>query len=221
MGLDMYLSKAKRIGEVNLTELSVLNEYFSYISRPSKYRDTSMQQWNGLDMKDVNLDLVKDYIPEYKKRYAEWDNEKKYGNMSLFQSVGYWRKANQIHNWFVGNVQDGVDDCGKYEVTEDKLTALLNTCERVLENSKLISGKICNGQILKNRKWQDVIEDGLVIENPATAMVYLPTCSGFFYGSTEYDEYYYNDVKETVDIIEKVLSETDFEHEIVMYQASW
>jgi len=26
----------------------------------------------------------------------------------------YWRKANQIHNWFVENVKDGVDNCGNY-----------------------------------------------------------------------------------------------------------
>ena len=25
-----------------------------------------------------------------------------------------WRKANAIHNWFVQNVQKGVDDCGVY-----------------------------------------------------------------------------------------------------------
>ena len=30
--------------------------------------------------------------------------------------VGRWRKANQIHNWFVQNVQYGEDDCRKYEV---------------------------------------------------------------------------------------------------------
>lgn len=23
--------------------------------------------------------------------------------------IGYWRKANQIHNWFVENIQDGIE----------------------------------------------------------------------------------------------------------------
>ena len=27
-------------------------------------------------------------------------------------NVGYWRKANAIHNWFVENVQKYDDDCG-------------------------------------------------------------------------------------------------------------
>lgn len=221
MGLDMYLSKVKRIGEVNLTELSVLNEYFSYISRPSKYRDTTMKQWNGLDMKDVNLDLVEDYIPEYKKRYAAWDNEKEYGNMSLFQSVGYWRKANQIHNWFVGNVQDGVDNCGKYEVTKEQLEELKRTCEEVLKGSRLTKGKIVNGQHFESGKWVDCYEDGKYIENPSVAMKLLPTVSGFFFGNTHYDQWYYADLVDTVETINEVLRTTDFEHEIVMYQASW
>ena len=37
------------------------------------------------------------------------------------EEVGYWRKANQIHKWFVDNVQDGVDDCGEYKVTKEQL----------------------------------------------------------------------------------------------------
>lgn len=48
--------------------------------------------------------------------------------------VGYWRKANHIHGWFVRNVQDGVDDCGEYEVTKEDLEKLLAECEFVLEN---------------------------------------------------------------------------------------
>ena len=28
-----------------------------------------------------------------------------------------WRKANQIHSWFVENVQSGKDDCGMYYVS--------------------------------------------------------------------------------------------------------
>ena len=28
------------------------------------------------------------------------------------EEVGYWRKANAIHGWFVRNVQNGKDDCG-------------------------------------------------------------------------------------------------------------
>ena len=36
--------------------------------------------------------------------------------VSISERIGYWRKANQIHNWFVENVQGGEDDCKKYYV---------------------------------------------------------------------------------------------------------
>ena len=44
----------------------------------------------------------------------------------------YWRKANQIHKWFVDNVQDGNDDCKTYYVGDDQLKALHDLCEAVL-----------------------------------------------------------------------------------------
>ena len=52
-------------------------------------------------------------------------------------------------------------------------------------------------------------------------MELLPTTSGFFFGGTDYDEYYVNDIKETIDIVTKVLETTDFEKEMVYYVSSW
>ena len=51
--------------------------------------------------------------------------------------AAYWRKANQIHGWFVRNVQDGEDDCNPYDVARSDLVALLDACRKVLENRKL------------------------------------------------------------------------------------
>jgi hypothetical protein len=51
--------------------------------------------------------------------------------------IGYWRKANAIHKWFVDNVQDGVDDCGYYKVTKEHLIQLQNTCNEVLGDPNL------------------------------------------------------------------------------------
>lgn len=51
------------------------------------------------------------------------------------------------------------------------------------------------------------------------AVELLPTTKGFFFGSTEYDDYYYQDLEQTVAIIDHALSlpvEWDFE-----YISSW
>lgn len=45
--------------------------------------------------------------------------------------AAYWRKANQIHKWFVDNVQDGKDDCGTYSVGRDQLIDLIVLCKQV------------------------------------------------------------------------------------------
>ena len=49
-------------------------------------------------------------------------------------NVGYWRKANAIHAWFVSNVQDGVDNCKEYYVEVEQLKQLLKLVEQVLTN---------------------------------------------------------------------------------------
>jgi hypothetical protein len=111
----------------------------------------------------------------------------------VIEEVGYWRKANHIHKWFVDNVQDGVDDCGEYCVSDKKLKELLEVCKTVLEdNSK--------------------------------ASELLPTQSGFFFGATQYDEYYIRDIQDTVKILEDLFTEYDEYGYLggdIYYQSSW
>jgi hypothetical protein len=44
----------------------------------------------------------------------------------------YWRKANAIHNWFVKNVQDGVDDCREYYVEVGKIQELYSDITKAI-----------------------------------------------------------------------------------------
>jgi hypothetical protein len=107
----------------------------------------------------------------------------------VVEDVGYWRKANAIHNWFVKNVQDGKDDCGEYYVSGFDLQNLLDTVN-------------------------DVLAD------PSKAHELLPSQSGFFFGSTDYDEWYFKDLKDTREIIKKVLAEGE-ETGSYYYRSSW
>jgi hypothetical protein len=47
--------------------------------------------------------------------------------------VGYWRKANHIHNWFVENLADGVDDCKPVYVNRKDLVELFNITNEVMK----------------------------------------------------------------------------------------
>ena len=126
------------------------------------------------------------------------------------ESVGYWRKANQIHKWFVENIQDGKDDCGDYNVSEEKLSELLAICKKIKNECKLKKGKIRNGQTASPEtggKLVDNIEDGKIMTNSHIAANLLPSASGFFFGGTAYDEYYMNDIDNTIEIIETLFKE--------------
>lgn len=50
----------------------------------------------------------------------------------ITEEVCCWRKANQIHRWFVKNIQGGKDDCRDYIVEFEKLQELLRLVEEVL-----------------------------------------------------------------------------------------
>ena len=49
----------------------------------------------------------------------------------------------------------------------------------------------------------------------------LPTQEGFFFGSTEYNDYYYQDVKEVGEWATKVVEETDAEKDIIVMYCWW
>lgn len=51
----------------------------------------------------------------------------------ITEEVACWRKANQIHNWFVENIQDKEDDCKEYFVAKSQLKKLLSLIEQTLK----------------------------------------------------------------------------------------
>lgn len=221
MGLDMFLNKVKKIDDMTLEEILETESYIDYLDRPEKYANDSYRAWCGRDMDGVREDKVDDVRKNIKTMYWDWDKEKKHPYKSISTEAAYWRKANQIHNWFVENIQDGEDDCETYIVSKEQLEELLETATIVLNASKLVDGAVKNGQRLKDGKWEDIIEEGKIIQNYKIAQKLLPTSSGFFFGSEEYDQYYYDDIKYTVKQITKVLKETDFNNEYVYYSSSW
>lgn len=142
----------------------------------------------------------------------------------IVEELMYWRKANHIHAWFVDHCGNGNDDQLEAYVSKENLQELLETCEKVINASKLIKGKVYNGVTWTKEKGR--VEnwiDGRVIENPSMAQELLPTRSGFFFGCTDYDEYYLKDVIETRDMLKKELEmpKTEGAWYDYHYIASW
>ena len=99
----------------------------------------------------------------------------------------YWRKANAIHAYIVGNYAEH-DDCVPIELDRDAIEELRNRCASVLSDRTL-------------------------------AQELLPTQSGFFFGGTEYDEYYFEMIGETYSELTELLR--DEKWDFLEYQASW
>ena len=149
----------------------------------------------GLDMY-LEADV---FLSEYIEQQRDLINEIKLNSegMEDFQpcgvtyKLGYWRKANAIHNWFVENVQDGKDDCGRYYVSAEKLTELKAVCEKVLEDTKKAPGLL-----------------------PVKA-------GFFFGSYDYEEGWYIESVRKTIAIIEKILANPDHETWSMYYQSSW
>ena len=97
----------------------------------------------------------------------------------------YWRKANQIREWFANNLAYFHDN-GETKVYKEDLESLLATIDEVLEHRE---------------KAKDL----------------LPRSQGFFFGSYEYDDWYWQDLTETKAKLEEILRETDWDNEDVFY----
>ena len=59
-----------------------------------------------------------------------------------------------------------------------------------------------------------------VIEDPEKAKKLLPTRDGFFFGSCDYDEWYFNDLKYTVEKINELFN-SSYELDEMYYVAWW
>jgi hypothetical protein len=109
--------------------------------------------------------------------------------------VGRWNRANQIHRWFVENVQNGLDDYRAYPVSREQLQGLHDAIDTILK-----------ARLQKER-------DELAVR-------LLPTQPGFFFGDTDYSDSYYDDLTHTRDILLHALSD-EFKNWSFLYQASW
>ena len=84
----------------------------------------------------------------------------------------------------------------KYEETaladRPSIKALINTCKDVLEH-----------------------------RDEEYSREHLPTCDGFFFGSTEYDECYYEDVKDCIEQMSAILKDFNNNKDVILVDFWW
>ena len=119
MGLDMYLTKTKRVEGITA-------EQYSEIDNALPYNKEDYNSSLGLKSLCPNVEGVEHLNASVKPRgdYTTY--------LSIKEELGYWRKSNQIHSWFVENCQDGIDECQSSEVSREDLEELLELCYKVV-----------------------------------------------------------------------------------------
>lgn len=162
MGLDMYLYARK------------------YVSR----NDYKRENGEIVNVENEQFTEIAKHFPPFLTKYAD--------DFGLYVQlpVAYWRKANQIHGWFVEEIQDGEDDCGEYYVSFEKLQELLDLVEKVL----------------MYRTEEKALED-------------LPPTQGFFFGSYEVDDWYWEQLQYTHDTLKHIIENADGYS--IFYSSSW
>lgn len=106
-------------------------------------------------------------------------------------SVMTWRKANAIHRWFIDEYSDEGEDD----------CAPIYVPRMGIQELK----DLCDKVLADNSRAEEL----------------LPTKSGFFFGSTDYDEWYFADIKRTAAELEAILNNEAFKDLNFEYQASW
>lgn len=115
-----------------------------------------------------------------------------------------------------------MEDCKPYYVGKKDLLALKSDCEKVLKASKLVEETVqvkqYNSEI---KEYEFVPTTRMMIEDPTVAMKLLPTQSGFFFGSTMYDDDYLHSLENTIEQIDQILDTVDFDACDLEYKAWW
>ena len=140
----------------------------------------------------MELDM---YLMRANRKEAEdWENlNREEQNLAPdpWTEVCYWREANQIRQWFVDNCDYPAD----------------GNCEKVEVTKENLE------------KLMDTCRE--VLDNHDLAEELLPCSSSFFFGSQEYDEWYFVDLIDTYESCQYILESTDWEKEVVVYSDWW
>jgi hypothetical protein len=204
MGLDMYLYAEKHISAYDFESVN------GEMTRKDNLEYDKVIEASGLNS-----------IPT-----AE------YGSVRVTKCVAYWRKANAIHGWIVRNCADGVDECQRISMDRDDLIALRNACVVGLQDrDKAVPTQESEVYTIDSGSENSTVKsimEAFAKETARSSRVILdegddpiPPVSGFFFGSTEKDEYYYRELAETAETINSILA-SDIEGEYdYHYQASW
>lgn len=193
MGLDMYLERMPRFENVTPEQVLGIRDYFDWKDAKAK----GSKYANCTLKKWCGIDYAT--LPKRAIKFYQPFYTMKYAIWDNEHKYGHMQIEEDVAYWRKANA------IHKWFV--ENVQAGVDDC-RCYEVTK------------------DQLEELLdvcrhVYENPKSAPEYLPTTSGFFFGGTDYGEWYMEDIRHTGEVLTKILQETDFNKQMIVYRSSW
>jgi len=190
MGLDMYLYRATKKDFAKLTEHNDRCNAF-------------YEKWNpflkGLPLKANGWEIDESRLTqEQARQYSIYkkESDKLHANEpSRPEEIFYWRKFNALHGFIVDTFANGVDECQTIEIGKSGVRQIADALKKTLA-------------MLNSKK--GFCEDKLPVK----------PVGGFFFGSTDIDDYFKSDVDEAAKFFNKLFGELT-DDDTVFYEASW
>ena len=142
---------------------------------------------NVILIPDENPNEIPEEIREMRSELAKLDKRYDDAYKSLYSEAAYFRKVNFLLPYFGYE-----ENLSEIVISRCEVEELVDDCKRVLA--------------AKDTDEAESVADEL-----------LPTEEGFFFGNTDYDNWYFNDVREVADKFAEILDTFDFDkNELVM-----
>lgn len=209
MGLDVYFHKVKKVRSSKSEPLKSISKYWDLVDERATKRFSDFAA-ESLE----KLEKSKDDVGEYERIY----NEIFPGKMKEFTEYvfKYIKMCDGVHS--IDEVREFFDHFAKaYYAESDAYFRKVNFLYRFFEDK--LEDERCF--VTKSDIEELISRCDKVMADNSLAVELLPTRSGLFFGSTDYDEWYFKDVKDVKYQMSKLLEDFDEDTDIIFVVMSW
>ena len=206
--MDIYGHLVKKVRSSKEEPLKTISEYNTIADEQAKAR---FHEFAVASMK--RLEEVKDDVEKYREVYGDVFSHMGEFTQYSFKYEKMLKEPKPI--WLVDDFFKKFEDT--YYVEEDvyfrKVNFVYNFFSNKLENECCFADKTDIEELISRCD--------KVLADHSLAQELLPTRCGFFFGSTEYDKWYFNDVEDCKEQMEKLLSNYNEDTDVVFFIMSW
>lgn len=207
MGLDIFIHKVKRVRNSKAEPLKSINEYEKINDKRAKERfrifaKRSLTRLEGLSgekykevYNDIFLNKIKKYI-KYEYRYKK-----------MIKDI---QPYEEVQKFFKFQIDVSYAECDAY-------------FRKVNFLYQFFSWKLEDECCFISMRDIDVLIERCdeVLANPEKGEDLLPTRAGFFFGSTDYDDYYIQDVEDVKKQMTELKRDFNEDTDVIYVEMSW